>query len=396
MLSITKLLSGEVTTGKVENLLRGEVQASPLTVRFAHKRPVVVWNLTYRCNLICRHCYAGSMDRRYSGELSTREGLSLISVLGDYGVPVIIFSGGEPILRDDIYEIAVEAVKMGIKPALSTNGTLITDRVAERLKDSGFYYTGISIDGDRATNDYFRGKDGAFDKALSGLRACLKAGLRTGLRFTVTRKTVESLPFIFDLAKKEGVQRLYISHLVYVGRGRMLSKDALSIDETRRVVDYIFDRSEGFIRDGIDLEVVTGNNDADGVYLYYRLLNTEPVHAEDLYRLLKRKGGNSSGVALACIDSFGNVHPDQYWRDYTIGNIRERSFQDIWEDDSDNLLYSLRNREGLLKGRCRRCKHLTVCRGNYRLRALAFTGDLWGEDPACYLTDEEISDRDVA
>ncbi len=387
MLNITRLLS----PGK-----RGiRLVKDPGRYRFSgRKKPVVVWNVTYRCNLLCQHCYSASRDGEYRGELTFQEGLDLIKDLADYGVPAIVVSGGEPLLREDIFPLIETAAKKGVSVALSSNGTMITREKALRLKDSGCYYVGVSIDGTREVNDAFRGREGAFEEAIRGLREAKKAGLKVGLRFTITKRTIESLPYLFDLAVDEGVDRLYLSHLVYVGRGRKLSAEALGPEGIRRAVDYIFDRTEDMLKKGIDLEVVTGNNDVDGVYLYLNLLKKDPERAREVYRLLERRGGNSTGVAIACVDSFGRVHPDQYWTTYTIGSIRERPFSELWEGD-DPLLKALRNRKACLRGRCSWCSFVDLCMGNYRERAEVFSGDLWGDDPACYLMDEEIGGKDT-
>ena len=292
-------------------------------------------------------------------------------------------------MRDDIYTLAEEASRRGMNVALSSNGVLITEDVARALKGAGFYYVGVSIDGRRETHDRFRGRDGAFDDALKGARNSRDVGLKVGLRLTLSRETVRDLPYIFDLAEHEGVGRLYLSHLVFAGRGRRLSSEALTGREAREVVEYIFQKAEDFIERGLDIEVVTGNNDVDGIYLYLRLLKKDPATAERVWMVLERRGGNSTGVAIACVDSFGGLHPDQYWRGYTIGNVKERPFRELWEGD-DPLLKALRDRKGLLKGRCRLCRFIDLCMGNYRERAEAFSGDLWGDDPACYLTNEEI------
>jgi len=387
MLGVTKLLC---ETSEICNNV-GSPNPPPRLLQFSQdKRPVVVWNVTRRCNLHCIHCYSDSGDSDYPEELSTQEGIALIDDLAIFQVPVIIFSGGDPLLRDDIFILARYARGKGIRCALSVNGTLIDSRVAKEIKGAGFAYVGVSIDGVGEVNDRFRGMKGAFDRALQGVRYCISEGVRVGLRFTLSKRTINQLPAIFDLTEREGIPRLYISHLVYSGRGERMKGDDLTHEETREAVDYIFDRTMGLYRRGIHKDILTGNNDADGVYLYLKVKRDDPERAEMVYRLLKMRGGNSSGVAIGCIDSLGFVHADQFWFHYSFGNVRDRSFSEIWQDTSDPLMKGLKNKMEMVKGRCRLCQYLEICGGNYRVRAEVMTGDVWASDPACYLTDEEI------
>jgi len=391
MLGVTKLLC---STNSVSTALKKGRETSTLPSRLlqfsSDKRPVVVWNITNRCNLHCLHCYSSSSDSAPSGELSTEEGKRLIDSLRDYRVPVIIFSGGDPLMRDDIFTLAAHAFRNGIRCALSTNGLFIEMDTAKNIRDAGFSYVGVSLDGMGETNDRFRGMSGAFEKGLSGLRNCRDEGIVVGLRFNLNRRTLPHLSALFDIIELEGIDRGYISHLVYSGRGNKLRGEDLSHEETRRAVDYIFLRTEEFYGRGYNKEIVIGNNDADGVYLYLKTLEKDPVKAKKVYDLLVLRGGNSSGTALGNIDSLGYVHADQFWRSYSFGNVKDRAFSEIWTDKSDPVMEGLKNRRAVLKGRCRECAFLEICGGNYRVRAEAVNGDIWAPDPACYLTDKEI------
>lgn len=387
MLGVTKLLCE--TSETCSNV--GSPNPPPRLLQFSQdKRPVVVWNVTRRCNLHCIHCYSDSSDYKYPGELTTQEGTALIDDLANFRVPVIIFSGGDPLLRNDIFILAKHARGKGIRCALSVNGTLIDSKVAEEIKKAGFAYVGVSLDGVGEVNDRFRGVKGAFDKALEGMRYCISEGVRVGLRFTLSKLTINQLPAIFDLTEREDIPRLYISHLVYSGRGERIKGDDLSHNETRRAVDYIFGRTLDFYRKGVYKDILTGNNDADGVYLYLKVKKEDPERAESVYKLLKMRGGNSSGVAIGCIDSLGFVHADQFWFHYSFGNVKDRPFSEIWQDTTDPLMRGLKNKVEMVKGRCRSCQYLEICGGNYRVRAEVMAGDVWASDPACYLTDEEI------
>jgi radical SAM protein with 4Fe4S-binding SPASM domain len=353
-------------------------------------RPVVVWNCTGRCNLRCAHCYADANSAEACDQMSTAEGLTLINDLADFGVPVILFSGGEPLMRDDLFQFARLAAKRGIRIALSTNGTLIDANMAGVIRDIGFAEVGISLDGIESTNDRFRGKKGAYSEALDGIRHCLAEGVRVSLRLTITGANHLELPQVFDLVEREGISRVCIYHLAYAGRGEGLQNNDVTHEETRRAVDYICERTVDMHSRGLHKEVLTVGNHADGVYAFLKTRALDPDRCEKILGLLKMNGGNNSGVRIGAIDERGDVHPDQFWRNHTVGNVRRDKFEDIWSNEDEPLLAKLRKRKGFLLGRCARCKYVELCNGNLRSRAEAVYGNIWAEDPACYLTDEEI------
>lgn len=379
MLSISKMLSGQAESGD--------------SLRYESRRPrgpVVVWNATRACNLRCLHCYASATAGPDAGELTTEEAVRFIDGLALAEVPVLLFSGGEPLLRPDFFELAAYARQKGIRPVVSTNGTLITREVAWRLKQTGVGYVGISLDGMRAVNDRMRGVEGAFDAALEGIRNCLAVGQRVGLRFTITRENYRDIDAIFDLVEREGIARLCFYHLVCTGRGASLRDQDLDPAEKRKVLDKIIARTEDFCRRGLGKEVLTVDNHADAAYLYLKLSRMQPEHAGRVYEWLRRAGGNRSGIAIGAVDWQGNVYPDQFTRGHPLGNVREKDFPGIWQNGSHPLLVALRNRRPHLKGRCATCRWLDICNGNFRARAEAVYGDFWAPDPGCYLTDEEI------
>jgi len=322
--------------------------------------------------------------------MDTAAGKTFINDLAEFGVPVVLFSGGEPLLRKDFFELAEYARQQGLRIALSTNGTLITGEVAGRIKDVGFAEVGISLDGTESNNDHFRGRNGAYKTALDGIRHCAALGLRVSLRLTITRFNYHEIPAILRLVEDEGIDRVCFYHLAYSGRGSSLYKEDIDHSQTRSVIDLICERTLDMYRRGLCKEILTVGNHADGVYLYLKAQKDDPQRANKILGLLKMNGGNNSGVRIGAVDDLGNVHPDQFWWHYRIGNVRERKFGDIWADTSEPLLQGLRNRKKLLKGRCARCQYLDVCNGNLRVRGEAVYGDVWAEDPACYLTDEEI------
>jgi len=322
--------------------------------------------------------------------MSTADGENFIRGLSEFGVPVILFSGGEPMLRKDFFHLAAYAREKGIRVAVSTNGTLIDDIAAEKLKQTGFAEVGISLDGIGANNDRFRGRQGAFEEALAGIRKCIAQDIRVSLRLTLTRFNHEEIPAIFKLVEEEGINRVCFYHLAYSGRGDNLRSYDLSHAQTRQAVDTICNHTVDLHRRGKAKEILMVGNHADAVYLYLKLQETDPERAEKALSLLKMNGGNNSGVKIGAVDNTGNVHPDQFWWHHTLGNVRERTFGDIWTDTSDAILKGLKNRKSLLKGRCSRCSYIDLCNGNLRIRAEAVYGDVWEEDPACYLTDKEL------
>jgi len=354
------------------------------------KKPVVVWNVGRRCNLRCVHCYSHSHDRQYTGELTHEEGLRLIDDLAAFGAPVLLFSGGEPLMRPRLFELIAHARELGTRAVLSTNGTLITPDVAGQLKEFGLSYVGVSLDGLEETNDRFRGVKGAFETALEGMRNCRKAGIKVGLRFTMNRRNAQDIDGIFDLLISEDIPRVCFYHLVYAGRGSKLIDEDLSHEESRNAVDLIMDRTRDAHAAGVPLEVLTVDNHCDGPYLYMRMLRENPDKAKGVLELLEMNGGNSSGIGIGCVSWDGEVYADQFWRHYSLGNVRERPFGEIWMDTSNEVMAGLKSRKGLITGRCAKCKWLDICNANFRVRAEAVTGDLWASDPACYLTDEEI------
>ena len=392
MIGVSKLYCGTVEPSDPLRYGRHSGKLPSHLLQFSKdKKPVVVWNVGRRCNLRCVHCYSHSRDIRYTGELSTEEGMRLIDDLADFGVPVLLFSGGEPLMRPDILELIARARSKGLRAVISTNGTLIDDELAAKLKDVNLSYVGVSLDGLENTNDRFRGIPGAFNMALGGIRTCLRNGIKVGLRFTVNRRNAQDIDGIFDLIEREGIPRVCFYHLVYAGRGSKLVKEDLTHEETRAAVDLMIDRTQALHDKGQPIECLTVDNHCDGPYVYLRVLREDPERAAGVLELLKMNGGNSSGKGIGCVSWDGAVHFDQFWRHYSPGNVRERPFSEIWTDTSaDDLLRELRERKKHLKGRCAACKWLNVCNGNFRVRAEAVTGDVWACDPACYLTDEEI------
>ena len=352
--------------------------------------PVVIWNLIRRCNLTCKHCYSISADTNFPGELDTQAVFTVMDELKRSRVPVLILSGGEPLLRPDIFEISRRSKDMGFYTALSSNGTLITRDNIDRIAQIDYDYVGVSLDGIEGTHDRFRRKDGAFQESLAGIRLCRDLGLKVGVRFTMTQDNAADLPALLKLVEDEGIDRFYFSHLNYAGRGNKNRKDDAQHQLTRWAMDLLFETCLRDLEEGRVREFTTGNNDADGVYFHQWIARRFPEHAEHMRAKLVQWGGNASGVNVANIDNLGNVHPDTMWWHHTLGNVKTRPFGEIWADVSDPLMAGLKARPRQVKGRCGACAHFDICGGNTRVRAQQLTGDAWQEDPACYLDDAEI------
>jgi len=358
------------------------------------RKPVVVWNCTRRCNLRCAHCYSASGQTSGDDELSADQAGALIDDLAGFGVPVILFSGGEPLMRPDIFELIARAGAAGMRTVLSTNGTRIDRPAAERLAAAGVGYVGVSLDGLAETNDAFRGEPGAFEAATAGIGHCQAVGVPVGLRFTMHAGNVHEVPAIFDLAQRQGIGRVCFYHLVPTGRADGLADGTLTSDQTRGAMDVILDRTAALHAAGSRLQVLTVDNHADGPYVYLQMLRERAARAAECLELLSANGGNASGVGIGCVRWNGDVLADQFWTTHALGNVRRQPFGRIWSGETragQKLLAMLRDRRRHLPDRCRRCRWVEVCNGNLRARAEAATGDAWGDDPACYLREDEIA-----
>jgi 12,18-didecarboxysiroheme deacetylase len=390
MIGISKLYMGQVESSDALRYGRSSAQMPSHLLQFsADKKPVVIWNITQKCNLSCRHCYAAGSSSPET-ELNFEEGKKLLDDLSAFGCPVVLFSGGEPLSRPDLPDLAEYAVSKGLRAVVSTNGTLIDGKTAEKFRRIGLSYVGISLDGLQAVHDRFRGRSGAFEEAMNGIRICMEAGLKVGLRFTVCRENVAEIPGIFKLIRDERIPRICIYHLVYTGRGAELAIRDLDHGQTRGLLDTLISETANLYSSGFRTEVLTVDNHCDGPYLYLKMLGEGNPRAPDVLELLRMNGGNSSGVGVACVSWDGKVHPDQFWRNKVLGNVREKPFSGIWTDRNNGFLMQLKEKKKHVTGRCSKCRFLEICGGNFRARAEAATGDIWAPDPACYLSDSEI------
>ncbi len=385
MINLTRLYCDQ--SQPMDSLRYGRGHGAPGSA--AERKPIVVWNITRRCNLKCIHCYSDSDAKTYPGELNWEQCVNVIDDLAQYEIPALLLSGGEPTIHPQFFDIAGYARSKGLRLTLSTNGTLIDEEKAAKIKDLGFSYVGISLDGIGATHDYFRGREGAFDKAVQAFRNCKAVGQKVGLRLTLSRQNIDDLDQILDFIEREDIERVCFYHLVPSGRGSSMC--AVPHEDTRSAIDRILARTSRWVAEGKPREVLTVDQPVDGAYLYLRLKEENPERAEQVIDLLRWNGGgnNSSGTGIGNIDTQGNVHPDQFWQDLTLGNVKQRPFSEIWRNKQNATLDALRNRRQHLTGRCKDCQFQDICGGGFRVRALHTTGDLWAPDPACYLSDRE-------
>ncbi len=391
MIGISKLYCATVEPSDALRYARHSGNLPSHLLQFSvDKKPVVVWNMTRRCNLKCVHCYARSEDISYDNELTHEQCITMIDDLAQFGVPVLLFSGGEPLVHPRLVDYAKYAVSKGMRAVISTNGTLITREKAKTLKEIGLSYVGISLDGMEETHDKFRGVKGSFQKVMKAIEYCQDAGIKVGLRFTINKRNVQDIPGVFDLLEQKNIPRACFYHLVYSGRGSEIAKEDLSHEETRKVLDLIMDRTRDLHERNKPKEILTVDNHADGPYVYQRLLKEDPDRAAEVLELLEMNEGNNSGRGIGCISWDGEVHPDQFWREISFGNIKDRPFSELWTDPENEFLMKMKEKKKHVKGRCAGCRWLDICAGNFRARAESVANDPWDSDPACYLTDEEI------
>lgn len=329
------------------------------------------------------------MPEEDNGVISTDTAKGFIDDISTLEIPALLFSGGEPLLREDIFELGYYAAKKGIYTALSTNGTMITKDVAKRIKEAQFKYVGISLDGLETTHDNFRLSKGSFSLSIKGIEDCLKEGIKTGVRFTLTKYNYKDLNRLLALLIKKKINRFCLYHLVYSKKGRARLGDDIDNNVRRDVLDSFLNKVEETANNGADMEVLTVDNHADGVYLCQRLKSKNALLGSRAERLILSGNGCSAGRGIASVDSHGDVHPCQFWGHVSLGNIKKKPFSEIWYDEDNDFLNMLRNGRDSLKGRCGRCRYKASC-GGCRLRAEEKFNDIWAEDPACYLTEEEI------
>lgn len=381
MIIFSKALADQATVWEALRQSQTCENLPPDLVRFSTEaKPVVMWNLTRQCNLSCDHCY---MDAKAEGreELCLEEGVRLIDDLADLKVPMLIFTGGEPLMSRNFYAYAFHAREAGLRAVISTNGTLITPEVAALLAEAKIGYVGVSLDSAMPEkHDSFRGVSGAYARALQGMRNARDAGLKTGLRITLTKDNWQDVPALLNLALEEGIPRFCLYHLVPTGRGAGIADRDVTPEQRRCVIRFLAEAAVE-LKDK-NIEILTTDSPMDGAYLM-ELLKDDP-RREYVRKLLANAGGCSTGTKVANINHRGDVHPCHFMPHVIVGNVREASFRDIWVDNPSPELKSLRNMKSSLKGACGKCEYLDLC-GGCRQKAYYYQGDLLGDDPTCII-----------
>lgn len=352
--------------------------------------PIAVFNCTKKCNLRCQHCYSESDKSLSDVELNTAQAIDMLDQLKEANCPVVLFSGGEPLIRGDLFELLEYAKKISLRTVISTNGTLIDENIAEKLAAVNVGYVGISLDGPKHLHDKFRAVTGCFDKTIAGFKNCRKLGIKAGLRFTITKANKECIGDMFDIASENGIRRICFYHLIGMGRAVEISDQSLTAQETRITMDTVIAKTKEFVDKGLIDEVLTVGNHADGPYLLVKMQQQCHPDFEKAKKLLMINGGNKIGEKIACVSWDGSVYADQFWRNYCLGNITKKSFKDIWYNNTDPVLQKLHNKDKFADKICLGCKWFELCKGNYRFLGQDPSDENWANEPKCYLTKEEI------
>jgi len=389
MIRFTRLLHGKGTVSQaIKHRHSAPTDAPTEVLAFTEtRRPVIFWNITNKCNLSCHHCYINAgPDAMRENELTTEESKAFIDDVAEMGVPLLLFTGGEPLIRPDFWELASHAKGKGLRTVISTNGTLITKDVAKRLQDIGIQYVGVSLDGaDPATHDAIRNQKGAYEGAIQALKNCVEIGLKSGIRVTAHKSNFKEIPEMLEMALDLGVPRFCLYWLVPSGRGiEGYLENQLNKDEIEETLDYLYTKARDL--DPEVIEILTVDAPQDGIYLLNRMKEENHPEYENAYKLLSMTGDScSAGDRVANVDPVGNVYPCQFSQrpDYCVGNIRETTFGEMWNDPENDILNKFRAKKDNLNGICKACSNMDLCGGGCRIRGLNQHGEIWAEDSFC-------------
>ena len=381
MINISRLLKVKETALDVEkHRNKGANEAPKHLVRYANsKAPMVIWNITRKCNFSCDMCHLGSALEAESDELTTQEAIEFIDLMASMNVPMVSVYGGEPLTRDDFFTLAGHAHNKGLRIILSSNAALITEEIGRKIAESGITYVGIDMDG---LSQIGGGMDviAGLEKALPVMDHLRDAMVGCGVRITIGSFNLSQMPSITKAVEDAGLKRFAVCQ-------HLEGKDWKAVKEERRaIMDFLID----YAMKNPQMEVVTEQLYNDGVYLLQRVAEREPEHTAEVEKLLAKQGGCPAGDRIVNVDYRGNVHLCPYWQSRTIGNIREKKLSDIWFDEGNEILAMMKDKTHYLKGKCGRCRRNHLCRG-CGVRAEVMCGDPFEEDPVCYLTEEEIT-----
>jgi radical SAM protein with 4Fe4S-binding SPASM domain len=381
---VSKLLADPYSRRAVKSIIAGFRDFGVNRPLIVHSPFLVVWNFTYKCNLNCKHCYsdAGENPRK---ELSTGEALKVVDQIADFGVTSLAFSGGEPLMKKDFFEVAEHAVKSGLYVSLATNGTLLNRRTVRRLKEIGLNYVEVSLDGaSRETHDAFRGKTNSFAQALNGLKNCIEEDVCTCLAVTATKNNLNEIPAVFSLAESIGVDRFTLFNFIPTGRGKDIAEIDLSPQEREELLNFLYKK----LTEHPKMAILTTAPQLARVAMQCPSTQEDMImplaHMEAAKLSRKAKtladfiGGCGAGRFYCALSPEGNVQPCVFLP-IDVGNLKTDKFEDIWAESS--IFKVLRNR-GNLKGRCSKCDFKYVC-GGCRARAFAYYDDYLKSDPGC-------------
>jgi heme b synthase len=335
---------------------------------------LVAWEVTRTCNLACIHCRAAALDRPYENELTTEESFRLLDEIQSFASPIIILTGGEPLLRPDILDIASYGTLKGFRMTMAVNGTLLSAERAAKLKDAGIQRISVSLDGTTAdSHDAFRQMPGAFDGALRGVRNAREVDLDFQINTTITLQNLHELPAIQELAVSLGAVAHHIFLLVPMGRGKDLEEQAISAEQYEKTLHWFYEQ-----RDQVPLQLK-----ATCAPHYHRILR-QRARKDGRQVDFKTFGldamtrGCLGGVGFAYISHVGHVQPCGYL-ELNCGNVRQKPFRDIW--DASQIFRDLRDHRRY-EGKCGDCEYVKVC-GGCRARAYEKTGNYLAEEPLC-------------
>jgi len=381
---VSKLLADPYSRRAIKSIISGFLDFGVTRPLSIHAPFLVVWNFTYKCNLYCKHCYsdAGNLPRQ---ELSTSEAMKVVDQIADFGVTSLAFSGGEPLMRKDFFEVARHAVESELYVSLATNGTLLNKERVRLLKKIGLNYVEVSLDGANSkTHDAFRGKSGSFDQALNGMKNCVEEDLCTCLAVTATKNNLSEIPSVLDLAEKMGIDRFTLFNFVPTGRGKDIVELDPSPEEREAVLKFLYKR----LSESSQIAILTTAPQLARVALQAPSTQEDIMvplaHMESASINKKAKaladfiGGCGAGRFYCAVSPEGNVQPCVFLP-IIVGNLKTEKFENIWFNSS--VFKDLRDRENL-KGRCGRCEFKYVC-GGCRARAFAYHNDYLMSDPGC-------------
>lgn len=345
---------------------------------------MIAWELTGACNLKCLHCRASAVDHPLPDEFSTKEAFDLVDQIASFSKPTIILTGGEPLLRNDIFEIASYIKEKGLVPVMGTNGTMITREVAEKMRDSGIKRVAVSLESSTPPlHDVFRNVPGAFDATLEGIKNLREVGVPFQIAPTITSRNVHDINNIVDLAVKLGAAAVHIFLLVPTGRGKELEPEELIPEEYERVLNWFYEKRKEV---SIHLRATCAPH-------FYRIFRQRAAKEKiaitpQTHGLEAMTRGCLGGISFCFIGHLGQVQPCGYL-EIDCGNVREEPFEKIWRESkcfSDLRDYSR------LKGKCGVCEFRNVC-GGCRARAYARTGDYLEEEPYCIYVPRKMREQ---